>query len=270
MESKRPGGGRSGVRRLGLLTLAVAGLAVLALAGAWAWGRRQPAPDPAPAMADRTDAIMRRTEAAFADAQALWRRAAGDGSGGRYDPARAVFFSAAATTPCAPGATVAGPFYCPETGTAAFDLAFLAVLAGRLQRQEDLGLALVAVRISAEHLQRETGMLDAAALRLIGAGRRGRAVVDAALELQADCLTGVWAAAAGDRLGPVPAPFWGQLVWSWRNVVDDLGARGVGVPPEFDIFASASREAREDAFAQGYAGGAVAACPPPGEIVARG
>ena len=74
------------------------------------------------------------------------------------------------------------------------------------------------------------GLLDAAALRLIGAGRGQRARVGEALALQADCLTGVWAAAASKRLGPVPAGFWGQLVWSWRNVVEDLDPQDLGGP----------------------------------------
>ena len=113
-------------------------------------------------------------------------------------------------------------------------------------------------------------MLDAAALRLIGAGRGKRATVGEALELQGDCLTGVWAAVAGKRLGPVPGGFWSQLVWSWRNAVEDLGSHGAVLPAELDVFSRASQEAREAAFRQGYAGRAVSACPPPPEIVARG
>ena len=98
---------------------------------------------------------------------------------------------------------------------------------------------------SAGHLQRETGMLDAAALRLIGAGRGKRATVGEALELQGDCLTGAWAAVAEKRLGPVPGGFWSQLVWSWRNAVGDLGSQGAVLPAELDVFARASQEARE-------------------------
>jgi len=269
MDVKSQGGRRS--RRP--LALTVVGVSLLALVGAWAWGRLHPGPGESAettVAASRTDAIMRRTEVAFADAEAVWGRAAANGSGGRYDPARVVFYSRATETPCAVGTMVAGPFYCGDTGTAAFDLAFLAVLAARLQRQEELGVALVAARIAAGHLQRETGMLDAAALRLIGAGRGKRATVGEALELQGDCLTGVWAGVAEKRLGPVPGGFWSQLVWSWRNAVGDLGSQGAVLPAELDVFSRASQEAREAAFRQGYAGRAVSACPPPPEIVARG
>ena len=70
-------------------------------------------------------------------------------------------------------------------------------------------------------------MLDAAALRLIGARRGKRAVVGEALALQADCLTGVWAAAASNRLGPVPPAFWGQRL-VLRNVVTISPAKEKG------------------------------------------
>jgi predicted metalloprotease len=233
------------VRTLAALALSLSLFAVLA---AWAWGRMQPAPSQIPAGAGQTAAIARQVEVGFAAAERLWRRALPDGSGRGYDPARLVFFSRATGTPCAGGALVSGSFYCPETGTAAFDLVQLDLLGGRL---------------AAEHLQREQGVFDAAALRLIGAGRAARAELAAALALQADCLTGAWAAATGLAL---PEGFYDQLVWSARNLVDDLGRDGVRVAAEFDPFAPGSREARAAAFARGYAAGAIAACPPPAAL----
>ena len=102
--------------------------------------------------ADRAEVIVRHTEVAFADAELVWRRYVR-----AYDPAGVVFFTGTTTTSCAGGAAVPEPFYCPETGTASFDLGFLDALADRLQRQRDLGIAVVAVRLSADHLQREMG-----------------------------------------------------------------------------------------------------------------
>ncbi len=269
MAPTRPDPAQRTARRLPLALLVV-GLSLMALLGTWTWGRLNPGPGGAPELeaGTRANAIMRRTEVAFADAEGVWRRLAADGSGERYAPAKVVFFTRATETPCAGGAVVSGPFYCADTGTAAFDLAFLDGLSRRLQRQEDLGVALVAARVSAEHFQRELGMLDAAALRLIGAGRGRRALMGEALALQADCLTGVWAAAAGNRLGPVPARFWSQLVWSWRNVAEELAGQGLRVPAEFDAFGRATQEAREAAFLAGYAGGGAAVCPAPEEVVA--
>ena len=54
-----------------------------------------------------------------------------------YDPARLVFFARATGTPCAEGALASGSFYCPETGTAAFDLMQLDILGQRLGRERE-------------------------------------------------------------------------------------------------------------------------------------
>ena len=172
-----------------------------------------------------------------------------------YADAGLVLFTGAAATPCSGGAALPGPFYCPETGTIAADLGFLDTFGDRLDRSRDLGLALVAARLAAEHLQREMGLLDAAALRVVGARRAHRAALTASLALQADCMTGVWAAAAAGRLGPVPDGLYDRIVWSWRNVVADLRRDGVRVLPVFDPMAAAPREERAAAFRQGYRGG---------------
>ena len=244
--------------------LVALGVSVLALSGSWAWSRLHPGgPDGGVGVSgDRAEVIVRHTEVAFADAQSVWRRAGG------YDPAKIVFFTGATASPCAGGAAVSGPFYCPETGTANFDLKFLDALAGRLQRQRDLGIAVVAARLSAEHLQREMGLLDSAALRMIGARRAGKEAIGVGLALQADCLTGVWAATAARRIGPVPDRFYGELVWSWRNVAQEERRAGAHVLPVFDPFAAGSQEERAAAFARGYAAGAPGGCPAPPEVVA--
>jgi predicted metalloprotease len=244
-----------------LRAVAAAGVLVAAAAvlGAWVWAEARPAPASALAVPPaRAEGIVRRTEVAFADAEAVWGRAV-RAKRREYHGAELRFFSRAAGTPCAPG-PVAGPFYCPETGVAAFDLTFLDTLGERLKRQRELGLALYAARVAAQHLQRELGELDRAALELAGARRGRRAEIATALALQADCLAGVWAAAAEPRLGPVPEGFWNQLVWSARNVAEDLGRAGIEVPAELDVFAAGPRAARDVAFAEGYAAGRIGDC----------
>ena len=181
---------------------ALGGLATTAaLLGAWIIAEVRPSVPSAalPVPAARAEGIVRRTEVAFADAEGVWDRAV-RARRHEYHRADIVFFSRAAGTPCAPQA-VTGPFYCPDTGVAAFDLTYLDTLGERLKRQRELGLALYAARMSAQHLQRELGELDRAAIELVGARRGRRADVATALALQGDCLSGVWAAAAEPRLG---------------------------------------------------------------------
>jgi predicted metalloprotease len=249
------------LRRRTLVAVAVALLAVTVGAG-WAWGRLVPARGPGvlAVAPGHVQSIMRRTEIAVADAEGVWRRALPEGFRGRYAEPGLVFFSRMTGTPCAGGGMVSGPFYCPETGVAAFDLAFMDALGARLRNGRDLGLALYVVRLSAEHLQRQLGLLDAASLEMIGARRDERRAVRTRLSLQADCLTGVWAAHAAPRIGQVPEGFYRQMVWSARTLVADLAREGVRVPPQFDPMASASEDERAAAFAAGYAAGKPAAC----------
>ncbi len=245
-------------------TLVVGGLAVGAamLGAGWAWGRFTPAIGrPVLAVsAGNAQSIVRRTEIVVADSASVWRRAMPEGFRRGYADADVVFFSRATGTPCAGGGMVSGPFYCPETGSAVFDLAFLDALGERLKKQRDLGLALYAVRLSAEHLQRELGLLDAASLEMVGARRDQRRALRTELALQADCMTGVWAAAAAPRIGQVPVDLYGQMVWSSRNLVADLAREGVRIPAQFDPMSAAAEEDRAAAFAGGYEAGKLAAC----------
>ena len=238
----------------------------MALLGTWTWGRLNPGPGGAPEL-EAGDAGRTRSCGAprspSPTPRASGRRLAADGSGERYAPAKRRVLhprhrdALCQGAPWSRGRSIAR-IPGPPPSTSPFSMA----LSRRLQRQEDLGVALVAARVSAEHFQRELGMLDAAALRLIGAGRGRRALMGEALALQADCLTGVWAAAAGNRLGPVPARLLeptGLVVAqrrrrSWR-------AKALRVPAEFDAFGRATQEAREAAFLPGYAGGGVGRLP---------
>jgi predicted metalloprotease len=262
MQSTRPASARPPAPRLRRIATLVVVLAVTLGFGGWAWGRLDPGrvARPLPLSAGSAQSLVHRTEVAFADAEAVWRRNLATVSRSSYDPARLVFFSGAAPSRCAGGAAISGPFYCPEDGTAAFDLVFLDGLGTRLQRRRELGLSIYAARLAAEHLQRELGLLDAAALETVGSRRSARRAIGTALALQADCLTGVWAAAAAPRIGPVPDDFYRQMVWSSRNLVADLARQGVEVPPQFDPLAGGPELDRADAFARGYAIGALSVC----------
>lgn len=230
-------------------------VAVAAVGVAWSWAVASFRPSETALdvpVGKEADAIARRVEVAFADAL-----------GDSKPPATMVLYRGATSSACVTGTRGRGVFYCAETGTAAFDLGYLEALVARLKGEGDLGLALVAGRLAAEHRQREAGVLDTAALDMIGATRARRGEIGVALALQADCLTGAWAAAARERLGPVPEGFWSELVWSARNVAEDFAQAGRPIPPALDTFAPASRDARAAAFGRGYAAAEPGACPSP-------
>lgn len=240
-------------------TLMALGIAVIlgALMGTWFWTKAQSATPSAAQMlpADRATNVMRRVDVAFDDAQAVWDRAVRATTGSTYHRAADLFVSRPVSTICSPQ-PISAPFYCPNDATAAFDVVYLDFLGLRLRDRRDLGLALYSARVAAMHLQRELGVLDAPETRRLSADQRDRA-----LALQADCLTGVWAAAAEPRIGTVPAGFWSELIWSSRNVSDDFRAAGNPLEKARDPLAKWSREERTVAFDEGYASGQIGGCP---------
>ena len=219
----------------------------------------------------RTDAIVRRTEVAFADAEAVWGRAAANGSGDRYDPARVVFYSRATETPCAVGAVVAGPFYCRDTGTAAFDLAFLdgarraAAAAGGARagarRGADRGRAPPA---RDRHARRRRPAADRRRARQARDGRRGAGAAGRLPDRR-----------LGRRRREAPRTGARRLLEPARLVLAQRG-RGPGEPGRraaARISTSSPGRARRRASrpsARATPAGAITACPAPAEIVARG
>lgn len=239
------------------------GLAGVGAVWGWATAPMRVVP-PAADLSYSSEAIARRAEAAFAETDAATRRAV---PGARR--AELMFFRGATSSVCAAGVSGRGVFYCPETGTAAFDLGYLESLVARLKGDAELAVVLAAARLAAEHRQRESDILDMAALDMIGARKKRRAEIMLGLALQADCLTGAWAWGTRSSLGAVPDDFWGRLVRSTRTIAADFASVGRPIPPELDTFGKGTVEEREAAFRRGYADASGTACPSPVTLVTR-
>lgn len=219
---------------------------------------------------EQADATARRVTAAFENVQAVWRRQFATNLRRDYEAPEIRLFSGTTVSPCSDGRAATGPFYCPSSAEAVFDLAFLEALNARLRRNGDLGTALVVAMVSAAHVQDQLGLLAAADEQRRAAAPGGQQAIDEALAAQADCLAGVWAALASGSLGAVPPGFYDQLIGIARNVMDDRHSFAPDMPTRLDPFAAATRATREADFARGYGAGAPEACLPPGAIAARG
>ena len=120
-------------------------------------------------------------------------------SGADYEPTETVFFSGATNTGCGQATSQIGPFYCPVDELVYFDLEFLAAAAGAARRR----------RRPRRPVHRRPRVRTPRAERARHQ-RRGAAgpqqqdpsqanEYSVALELQADCLAGVWAHDADER-----------------------------------------------------------------------
>jgi predicted metalloprotease len=131
------------------------------------------------------------------DAQNTWQSLFAK-SGRQYRKAKLVLFSGATSTGCGYGQAATGPFYCPSDERVYIDLSFYDELAQRFGAKGDFAQAYVIAHEIGHHVQNQLGA-SAAVKSLRRSQREGEAGASVRLELQADCLAGVWASSTQAR-----------------------------------------------------------------------
>jgi hypothetical protein len=182
----------------------------------------------------------------FDDVQASWaRRFAARGE--RWRDAKLVVFDDAVQTGCGTATSAVGPFYCPADARIYVDLGFYRELRRRFGAPGDFAQAYVIAHELGHHVEALRGVLAA-----------GDGHGSIAIELQADCLAGVWARDADER-GLLEVGDLEEALGAAAAVGDDRIQRHSGrVRPETWTHGSASQ--REAALRTGYEAGDAEAC----------
>jgi predicted metalloprotease len=176
--------------------------------------------------------------------------------GGReYPEPKLVLFSGATQTACGFAQAAIGPFYCPNDQSVYIDLSFYDDLRSRFGASGDFAQAYVIAHEVGHHVQNVLGVLNNSGMR--GAGSNEQSV---RLELQADCLAGIWANHADVDRKMVESGDIEEALNAAAAIGDDrLQQRSQGyVVPE--SFTHGSSEQRVNAFRAGYQGGTLQAC----------
>jgi uncharacterized protein len=185
--------------------------------------------------------------------------------GGRYRPPTLVLFTGAVESACGFGQAAMGPFYCPPDEKVYLDLSFFQELRDRFHAPGEFAQAYVIAHEVGHHVQnllRISEQVEAVQRR---SSERQANQASVRLELQADCLAGVWATrteqsqrAQGKKfldLGDVE-----QALQAASMIGDDklqMEARGYVVP---ESFTHGSAEQRMRWFKQGFQSGSVQGC----------
>jgi predicted metalloprotease len=117
-------------------------------------------------------------------------------AGKQYAEPRLVLFSGQVQSACGFASVAAGPFYCGNDQKVYIDLVFYRELRDRFKAPGDFAQAYVIAHEVGHHVQNLLGIMEKIQVRQRRAGEREANALSVRLELQADCLAGVWASLA--------------------------------------------------------------------------
>ncbi|MFN8642122.1 MAG: neutral zinc metallopeptidase [Candidatus Binatia bacterium] len=114
-------------------------------------------------------------------------------SGSRYEPPVMVLFSGSVQSACGFSSAAVGPFYCPLDNKLYLDLSFFDELERRFGAPGDFAQAYVIAHEVGHHVQNQLGIARKVHAAQQRASQEDANALSVRMELQADCLAGVWA-----------------------------------------------------------------------------
>jgi predicted metalloprotease len=203
-------------------------------------------------LADFTQVVLGSTED-------VWTKVF-QADGQTYQEPRLVLFTDATNSACgfAQGAT--GPFYCPGDRQVYLDLGFFDELAQRFGAPGDFAQAYVIAHEVGHHVQNLLGILPQVHEAQAGMDQASANALSVRVELQADCLAGVWANHADRNRGVIEAGDVEEALGAAASVGDDRIMRAAGRRASPESFTHGSSEQRVEWFSRGLQSGDVESC----------
>ena len=189
------------------------------------------------------DEMARFVSKVLADTEDTWRTIFRQ-AGRQYQDPKLVLFTGATPTACGTGQTATGPFYCPLDQKVYIDLAFYQDLKVRFKAPGDFAQAYVIAHEVGHHVQHLLGISDKVQAARSRASQTQANALSVRLELQADCLAGVWAHHADRMRNILDAGDIEEALTAASAIGDDRlqqQTRGYAVPDTFTHGTSADR-----------------------------
>jgi predicted metalloprotease len=222
----------------------------------------QPANNKVDPASDRTGefvaAVLGSTEAQWKDIFAQ--------NGRTYEPPTLVMFSGATPSACGYAQSAMGPFYCPNDRKVYLDTTFFDDLERRFRGCEigskscQFAQAYVITHEIGHHVQNLLGILPRVQQQQVGLDQAESNQLQVRVELQADCLAGIWGHYAAEKWRIIEPGDVEAAMQTASAIGDDRLQRrsqGYVVP---DAFTHGSSEQRTHWFLTGLKSGQVASC----------
>ena len=163
-------------------------------------------------------------------------------------------------SPCGSASGATGPFYCPSDRKIYLDTEFFATLSRQLGAHGDFAAAYVVAHEVAHHVQNELGILGEANAARARMGEAESNAVSVRIELQADCLAGVWARQVQDQFGVLEAGDVEEAVNAAHRIGDDMLQRNAGRTPMPHTYTHGTAAQRARWFMLGQKSGDINSC----------
>jgi predicted metalloprotease len=192
----------------------------------------------------KNDPLADMVSVVIADTEDVWRELFA-AQGRRYEEPTLVLFSGATRSACGLGQAAMGPFYCPADRKAYIDLSFYDQMRTRFRAPGDFAQAYVIAHEVGHHVQNLLGISGQVHQMKQRVGEAEANALSVRLELQADCLAGVWANRADKARNILEAGDVEEALNAASAIGDDTLQRrsqGTVVPESFTHGTSAQRQ----------------------------
>ncbi len=196
----------------------------------------------------------------LADTEEVWTKVFREQLNRQYNPAVLVLFKGATASPCGSASGATGPFYCPGDKKAYLDTDFFVTMEKRLGAKGDFAAAYVVAHEIGHHVQNELEILGQANEARGQASEAESNEISVRVELQADCLSGIWAREAQQQFGSIERGDFEEAVNAARQIGDDTLQRNAGQRPMPHTFTHGTSEQRARWFQTGLQTGQLEDC----------
>lgn len=180
--------------------------------------------------------------------------------GKQYQPPKLILYSGMVQSACGVSSAQSGPFYCPGDYQVYIDLSFLQQLK-QMGAAGDFAFAYVIAHEIGHHVQNLVGVAGNVRRQQRAAGNQAQAnALSVRMELQADCLAGVWANHTENRSSILEDGDIEEGLNAAAAVGDDRILKQAGRAPRREAFTHGSSEERVYWFKLGMSSGDINQC----------
>jgi uncharacterized protein len=177
-----------------------------------------------------------------------------------YTPPKLVLFSEMVESACGTSSAAVGPFYCPLDSKVYVDLTFFQELSQRFGASGDSAQAYVIAHEVGHHVQNQLGLSEQVHQLQQQSSEEQANALSVRLELQADCLAGVWAYHADKQRQMLEAGDIEEAMNAAAAVGDDRLQQSAGRAVSPESWTHGSSEMRVSWFRRGLQSGNINSC----------